>query len=55
VNGRDPILNELIDTGASGDGRYWITEVHYVKSALDDLFMQISVTNAGCYGPKAQQ
>jgi hypothetical protein len=45
---------ELIDTGAFDDGRNWITEVHYVKAAPDDLLMQISVTNPGRYGPKAQ-
>jgi len=38
---------ELIDTGAFDDGRYWITEVHYVKAAPDDILMTVEVTNAG--------
>ena len=38
---------ELLDTGAFGDGRYWITEVCYAKASPDDLLMTISVTNAG--------
>jgi hypothetical protein len=38
---------ELIDTGAFGENRYWIVEVHYAKAGPDDLLMKISVTNAG--------
>ena len=38
---------ELLDTGAFGDNRYWIVEVHYAKASPDDLLMSISVTNAG--------
>ncbi len=38
---------ELLDTGAFGGGRYWITEVHYAKASPDDLLMAISVSNAG--------
>ena len=38
---------ELLDTGAFGDDRYWITEVHYAKASPDDLLMAIQVTNAG--------
>jgi hypothetical protein len=36
-----------VDTGAFGDGRYWIVEVCYAKATPDDLLMSISVTNAG--------
>jgi len=38
---------ELSDTGVFDDGRYWITEVHYVKAGPDDILMTIEVTNAG--------
>jgi len=38
---------ELIDTGAFDDGRYWITEVRYVKAGPDDILMTVDVTNAG--------
>jgi len=44
---RDPEY-EILDTGVFDDGKYWITEVSYAKSAdAAELLMVISVTNAG--------
>jgi hypothetical protein len=38
---------ELLDAGVFDEDRYWIVEVHYAKSAPDDILMAIQVTNAG--------
>ncbi len=39
---------EILDTGVFDAGRYWVTEVTYVKSDdAKELLVQVSITNAG--------
>ena len=43
---------ELLDTGVFDDGRYWEITADYAKAAPDDIFIRVSVRNAG---PRARR
>jgi hypothetical protein len=45
--GADEPEYELLDTGVFDDGRYFDIEVEYCKADVDDVLMQVSVTNRG--------
>ncbi len=49
-NGRRTKLDpeyELIDTGVFADDRYWAIEAEFAKATTDDVYVKVTLTNAG--------
>lgn len=45
--GRDQPEYELLDTGVFADDRFWVVDVDYAKADPTDIYIRITVTNAG--------
>ena len=49
-NGRRTKLDpeyELLDTGVFADDRYWAIEAEFAKATTDDVYVKVTLTNAG--------